>query len=111
MNSLPSHKQLLIAESELNRLQLAGELACLKKAASSISGSAKSLASALSVVGIALTGWKTLTSNKSEPINAKPSTMSAALTVAELVLTLWMLFRTRAREEHTQNIAKSKTTV
>jgi hypothetical protein len=96
MNSLASRKQLLIAESDLNRAQLGedwhmmvGEVHSLAQKAKTIGG----YASAATVLASLLF----LRTKKSAPTAPKSSWWQTALKGTGVVSSLWQMFRTPPR--------------
>jgi hypothetical protein len=92
MNPLESRKQLLIAESELNRVQLmedwktmAGEAHALTDQART----ARSMASALAALAAGLTSLR----HKKSTAVSKPSWLQTVLKSAGLVSDYWQRFR------------------
>lgn len=101
LTALQARKQLLIAESELNRAQLAGDLAEIKKNASALAENAKSFTVVGSAVGAVIAGVRAFARHKAagatnEP-KAKPSAFRTILRGASLVSSIWMASRARAR--------------
>jgi hypothetical protein len=93
MNSLQSRKQLLIAESELNRAQLtedwhmmAGEVHALNQKAKTIGG--------LASVATLLASLFFLRRKKSAPTAETTPWWQAVLKGTGLVASLWQMFRT-----------------
>jgi hypothetical protein len=98
MSPLQSRKLLLIAESELNRAQLAQEWETLTEGARAVAGHARSfneIASAAAVVVSALTAFR---HSKSAQPAAKQSWLRTFIKRAGLVLALWRAFRAPAGE-------------
>lgn len=102
MSPLQSRKQLLIAESELNREQLVEELAALTTGIRTVAGRAKSFGSIASAATVLVTGLAAFRRTKSVLAAAKPSWLQAALKGAGMVSTLWMAFRSRRRHQNDQ---------
>jgi hypothetical protein len=98
MNPLESRKQLLIAESELNRGQfvqdwqtLADEVHAFTKQARNI----RTLGSAAVVLVAGLAAWRR---NKAAPAAEKPSRWQTILKGAGLISTVWLAFRPPGRD-------------
>lgn len=99
MKSLASRKQLLIAESELNRAQLAGDLAALKTGVCALAGRAKSLGSIASSAMMLVAGLAAFRRGKTVAADAKPSWLQTILKSAGLISTLWLAFRSRRQKD------------
>src|SRR5690349_13713917 len=99
MNPLESRKQLLIAESELNRAQLVGDMAALTAGVRTFTGRAKSLGSIVSAAALLVTGLAAFRRGKSVDAEVKPSWSQTILKGAGLISTLWMAFRTQRRDQ------------
>lgn len=99
MNSLESRKQLLVAESELNRAQLLEEMAALTACIRKITDRAKSFGSVASVASVLVTGLAVFRRTRSLLAVAKPSRLQTILKGAGMVSTLWLAFRARRRNQ------------
>jgi hypothetical protein len=99
MNSLESRKQLLIAESELNRAQMAGDLAALTAGVRTLTDRAKSFSAIASSAAVLVTGLAALRRGKSVDAEGKPSWLQTILKSAGLISTLWLAFRSRGRDQ------------
>lgn len=97
MNSLESRKQLLIAESELNRAQLLEETAALAACMRTITDRARSFGSVASVAAVLVTGLVAFRRTRSLLAAAKPSRLQTILKGAGMVSTLWLAFRAQRR--------------
>jgi hypothetical protein len=98
MNSLQLRKQLLIAESELNRAQLQEDWQAMTDGVRSLADRAKSFGSMASAGAVLLTGLAALRHGKSQNGDAKPSWMKSLLKGAGLVSTFWLAFRSQRRD-------------
>ena len=98
MNPLQSRKQLLLAESELNRAQLVGDMAALTADVRALAGRAKSvglIASSAVALVAGLAAWR-----RAKRADAgKPSWLPAILKGAGLISSLWLAFRPPARDQ------------
>jgi hypothetical protein len=98
LNPLAARKQMLIAESDLNRALLAGEVSALTMGLHAFATRAKtfgSIASAAALLVGGLAAWR----RGSEPdAVAKPSTLQTILKLAGLLPPLWQALRPQARE-------------
>ena len=99
MNPLESRKQLLIAESELNRAQLIGDLAALTAGVRVLTDRAKSFGSIASSAAVLVAGLAAFRRGKSVQAEAKPSRWQTILKGAGLISTLWLAFRSQRRDQ------------
>ena len=93
VNLLQLRKDLLIAESELNRAQLKGDMAALKTGVQSLTrhaSSAGAIASSAAMLVMGLLNWPR---HKPAAEGAKSSWLQIALKGATLVSHLWVAFR------------------
>ncbi len=102
LNAIDSRKQLLIAESELNRAHLVGDLAALSASVRALADRAKSfnsIASSAAVLGAGLAAFR-----RRQPLVAevKPSWLQTVLKGAGLVSNLWLAFGSRGRNHQDQ---------
>lgn len=94
MNALKSRKQLLIAESELNRAHLVHEFQAIGNEAHAFvsqAGSALAIASAMASL---IAGLASFRRQKAGPAAEKPSRWQTIAKVAGMVSSLWSAFRT-----------------
>ena len=101
MNTLATRKQLLLAESELNRSQLAREMADLRAGIRTLTGRAQSLTSIVSSVAVLVSALATFRRGKSADAGAKPPWLQTLLKGAGLISTLWLAFRPQVRDQKT----------
>ena len=99
MNPLESRKQLLIAESELNRAQLAGDLAALTAGVRTLTDRAKSFSAIASSAAVLVAGLAAFRRGKSVDAEGKPSWLQTIHKGAGLISTLWLAFRSRGRDQ------------
>jgi hypothetical protein len=101
MNPLESRKRLLIAESELNRAQLVGDMATLTAGVRTLTDRAKSFGSIASSAAVLVAGLAAFRRGKSVAVDAdaKPSRLQTILKVAGLISTLWLAFRSQGRDQ------------
>ena len=97
MTPLQSRKQLLLAESELNRAELAGDMASIVAGVRTLTTRARFYGSIASSAAVLVTGLAAL--RRAKPANgaAKPSWLQIILKGAGLVSTLWLAFRSQGR--------------
>ena len=97
LNPLESRKQLLIAESELNRAQLVQEWQAMADGVHSIAGRARTISSIASTAASLIAGLASFRRKKSAPANEKPSWLQSILKGTGLISTLWQAFRSPGR--------------
>jgi negative regulator of sigma E activity len=98
MNPLESRKQLLIAESELNRAQLVRELQTVSDEVHSLSHQARTITSLASATATLIAGLASFRRKKeSAPAAEKPSWLQTIVKGAGLVSTIWSAFRSTGR--------------
>jgi hypothetical protein len=98
MNPLASRKQLLIAESELNRAQLVQELHTMVDEVHSLANQARTITSFASATATLITGLASFRRKKSEPDAEKPSWLKTILKGAGLISTIWQSFGSQGRD-------------
>lgn len=97
MNALQSRKQLLIAESELNRAQLVEDLAALTTDVRRLTDRARSFGAIASSAAVLVTGLVALQRVRNGSAGAKSGWRQTITKGAGLVSTLWLAFRARPR--------------
>jgi MprA protease rhombosortase-interaction domain-containing protein len=95
MNARESRKQLLIAESELNRAHLVHELKLLAGNAHALAERVKTAGSMASAVALLVAGLASFRRRKSTAAGEKPSWWQTVLKGAGVVGSLWSQFRPR----------------
>jgi HPt (histidine-containing phosphotransfer) domain-containing protein len=95
MNSLDSRKQLLVAESELNRAQLVQEWRTMASEVHALTEQARSISSIASAVATLVAGLSSLRHKKSELAAEKPSWWKTLLKGAGLASSFWQAFRSQ----------------
>jgi len=98
MNTLATRKQLLLAESELNRAQLAREMADFRAGIRTLTERAKSLTSIFSSAAVLVSALAAFRHSKPAHADAKPSWPQTILKGAGLISTLWLAFRSQERD-------------
>ena len=93
VNPLQLRKELLIAESDLNRSQMVVGLERLKAGARSISLQAQSIGSLASSATALVAVLSAFQHGKPLDLNTRPNWMQRILKGASLVSTLWLAFR------------------
>jgi hypothetical protein len=99
MNPLESRKQLLIAESELNRAQLVQEWQAMADEVHSLANQARTISSFVSAAASLVAGLASFRRKKSAPGAEKPSWWQTLLKGAQLVGSLWSEFRSQGRDQ------------
>ena len=99
MNPLESRKQLLIAESELNRAQLVQEWQTMAAEVHSLTSQARTISSIASAAASLVAGLAFCRRKKSAPDAEKPSWWQTILKGAQLAGSLWSEFRPQGREQ------------
>jgi hypothetical protein len=97
MNPLESRKQLLIAESELNRAQLVQEWQTMADGVRSVADRARTISSLASAAALLIAGLASFRRTKSAPVDGKPSWWQTLLKGAPLAGLLWSEFRPRPK--------------
>jgi len=94
MNPLTSRKQLLVAESELNRAQLVQEWQAVTDDAHALAQQARTIRSLASMALTLVSGLVSLRHTAPTPAAEKPSWLQSILKGAKLASSLWAEFRT-----------------
>ena len=108
MNPIESRKQLLIAESELNRARLVTDMAALTAGVRTLADRARSFGSIASSAAVLVAGLAALRRGKPAEARAKPSRLQTILKGAGVISTLWLAFRSRGHDhENTPPISRA----
>ena len=97
LNPLMLRKQLLIAESELNRAQLVQEWQAMSDGVRSIADRARTISSIASTAASLIADLASFRRKKSAPTAEKPSWWQTLLKSSGLILTVWQAFRPQGR--------------
>jgi hypothetical protein len=97
LNPLELRKELLIAESDINRVQLAQEWNSMTAGLHSITERVKSVGSIASVAAMLMAGVSAFRGRKSESNGAKNSWFRTALKGAEIAGSVWQVWRARKK--------------
>jgi len=97
VNPLESRKRLLIAESELNRAQLAQEWVALTAGVRTLTGRVKSFGSIASAAALLVAGLAAFRRGRRGDADVKPSWLQMALKGAQAAGSIWLAFRRRSR--------------
>jgi uncharacterized membrane-anchored protein len=98
MTALETRKRLLIAESELNRALLVGDMAVLRAGVAALTERAKSFGSIASSAAALIAGLAAFRRGKPADGGAKFSWLRTILKGASLISTLWLAIRSLRRE-------------
>jgi len=96
LSPLQLRKQLLIAESELNRAELSQEWRRLAQGARDLARQAKTMAAWGSAAAVLVAGVTALRRAPPAPATAKSSWWQKILNGARLASTIWLAFRARS---------------
>jgi hypothetical protein len=99
MNPLAARKQLLIAESELNRAGLAGDVTTLTAGVRTLTCIAKSSGSIALAIATLVTGVASFRRGKPAGAEAKPSWLQNILKITGLISPFWAAFRQRGGDQ------------
>jgi len=102
VNRLDLRKQLLIAESELNRAQLAQEWDAMTVGVRTFAGRVKSFGSIASAAALVVAGLTALRRGRCVDAGVKPSWLQSILKGAGMVSTLWLAFRAKSHDQETK---------
>jgi hypothetical protein len=97
LNPLQSRKQLLLAESDLNRALMLGDLAALKAELGLLTGRARAFGSIASSGAALVAGLAAVQRAKPARAGAKLSWLRCILKSAGLLSTLWLAYRSLGR--------------
>lgn len=99
MTPLHSRKQLLIAESELNRVQATVDMTALAADIHSIADRARAFGSMASSAAVLVAGLTAFRRGKSTDADEKPGFFQKALRGIGIISTFWLAFRSRSSEQ------------
>jgi hypothetical protein len=97
VNPLEPRKQLLIAESEFNHVQMQEEWQAMTDGVRSLADRVKTASSLAPAAALLVPGLAAFRRGKSVSTDAKPSWFQTALKSAQAAGFLWLAFRARAR--------------
>jgi hypothetical protein len=97
VNPLESRKRLLVAESELNRAQLAREWVAMTAGVRTLTGRVKSFGSIASAAALLVAGLAAFRRGRPGRAGVKSSWIQTALKGAQVAGSLWLAFRRRSR--------------
>ena len=97
LNPLASQKQLLLAESELNRAHLVEDVAAISTGIHALAARAKSFGSIASSVAALVAGVAAFRRGRVATAGPKPLWQRIILKVAGLASTAWLALRTQSR--------------
>ena len=99
LNLLELRKQVLIAESEINRVLLLEEWRTMEEGVRGLVHRARSFGSIVSAAALLVTGLAAFRHTKSAPAEERPAWWQTLLNAARMMSTLWLAFRAKGREE------------
>jgi hypothetical protein len=99
LSPLESQKQLLIAESELNRAQLSGEWQTMVQGACDLAHWAQGIAAWASAAALLVAGLRAWRSCPATPGTAKQSWFQKLLNGARLAAAIWGVWSTRGQRK------------
>jgi hypothetical protein len=97
LNPLELRKELLLAKSELNRVQMLADMAGLSADIRALSDRARSFDSIASSAAVLMSGLGAFRRGKPADGDAKPSWLRTVLKSAGLVSNLWLALRPKGR--------------
>jgi hypothetical protein len=100
LKPLESRKELLLAESELNRAQMVRELSAMTAHVRALTDRARSFDAVASSAAVLVSGLVAFQRNKTTDADAKPSWTKTILKGAGLVSNLWLAFRPKGRDRN-----------
>jgi len=103
LTPLESRKQLLIAESELNRAQLTQDWGAIATGVRALTDRAKSFGSIVSSAAALATGLAAFRRHEPEDADPKPSWLRTFLKGAGMVSTLWLAFRGKGHDHENED--------
>lgn len=99
LNPLDLRKQMLIAESELNRAQLIEDWRRMAEEAHTLAAEASTIRSFAAATATLVAGAASFWQKKSPPPDSKPSWLQTILKSAGTISSLWSAFRVSSREQ------------
>jgi hypothetical protein len=97
VNPLQSRKRLLVAESEINRVQLGGECRAMTDGIRSLAVRLKTVSALASAAAVLVAGVSAFRRRKSASASTKPSWFQFALKGAQMAVSIWLAVRARPR--------------
>ncbi len=103
VSPLQLRKELLIAESELNRAQLIEEWNAMTESVRTFGTRVKTVTSVASVAALLMAGVSAFRRGRASSNGTKSSWLQTALKGAKLASSIWLAFRARGRDHVKQN--------
>ena len=97
VNPLESRKRWLVAESEINRLQLREECQGMIDGIRSLAGHLKTVSALASAAAVLVAGVSAFRRRKSVSAGANTSWVQLAAKGAQMAVSIWLAFRARPR--------------
>ena len=98
VNPLELRKQLLVAESDINRVQLAADVGALSEGVRTISGRVKSVVTITSAVVALMSGLLAFQGGKTAKVETKPGWFATILENSSLIASVWQMFRSSGND-------------
>lgn len=98
VNAQESRKQQLIAESELNRVEVLQEWQTMTTGIRGLADRAKAVGAVASAAALFVAGVSAFRRSKPLPAATRPSWYRTLLNGAQLAGSLWLLFRARSKD-------------
>jgi len=109
MSPLEARKQLLIAESELDRSKLVGDVEAMAVGVRSLTDRAKSLSAIASSAALLAAGYAALKRGQTVDSSVKPSRWQSIRKGAGLISAVWLALRSRRREQQRTSLEENQT--
>jgi hypothetical protein len=103
MNPLESRKQLLIAESELNRDQLVQDWQTMADGVRSVADRARTISFLATAAVSLIAGLASFRRSKCVDADVKPSWLQTILKGAGMVSTLWLAFHAKGHDQENKD--------
>lgn len=98
LNPLQLRKELLVAESDLNRVQLIGEWQAMTDGVRTVTTRVKSVGSIASAAALFISGVSAFRRNRAASNGKNASWLQKAVQATKVVSSIWLAFRSREHE-------------
>jgi hypothetical protein len=98
LSSLESRKQLLVAESELNRAQVIADWQTMTDGVRTLGSRMKSVTSLASAAALFVSGVSAFRRSEEASNGKKPSWLQTAFKGAQVASSIWLAFRSQGRD-------------
>lgn len=102
MSSLAVRKQVLTAESDINRVLLLEEWQTMEESVRTFADRAKSIGSIASAAALLVTSLAAFRRTQAAPADEKPSWWQTLLKGAGLISTVWLAFSAKGHDQENQ---------